>query len=56
MIKVFEPKLSFSDKLAVFSSIMKNEISGSSPIVKNLKKIQPKSLIENMPPLFRMDL
>ena len=37
MIKVFEPKLSFSDKLAVFSSIMKNEISGSSPIVKKFE-------------------
>ena len=38
MIKVFEPKLSFSDKLAVFSSIMKNEISGSSPIVKTFEE------------------
>ena len=33
MISVFSPRLSFTEKVAVFKSVLKNDISGTSPVV-----------------------
>jgi len=38
MISVFEPNLTFKDKFAVFKTLMKNDISGTSPIIKDFEK------------------
>ena len=36
-IPVFEPSLSFKDKLSVLSAMNKKDISGTSPIIKNFE-------------------
>jgi len=38
MIKVFQPKLRFSDKLEVLKTLQKNNISGTSPIVEEFEQ------------------
>jgi len=38
MIRVFEPSLSWNDKYSVFKSLMKNNISGQSPIVNTFEE------------------
>ena len=37
MINVFEPTLTFSDKFAVLKSLIKKDISGTSPIVQKFE-------------------
>ena len=39
MIQVFKPSLSISDKVSVLKSILKNEISGSSPMVSGFESL-----------------
>ena len=38
MIRVFEPELSFQDKLSVIKSLRKNYISGTSPVVQEFEE------------------
>tara|TARA_Y100000817_G_scaffold312611_1_gene306867 strand:+ start:845 stop:1954 length:1110 start_codon:yes stop_codon:yes gene_type:complete len=38
MISVFQPRLTIRDKLSVLNSLLKNEISGTSPIVKEFEQ------------------
>lgn len=38
MIRVFEPRLTFSDKISVLKTLSKNDISGTSPTVKEFEK------------------
>ena len=38
MIRVFEPKLNLRDYFSVLSTLYKNNISGSSPIVSQFEK------------------
>ncbi len=37
MIQVFQPNLTFKDKLAVYRALLKNNISGTSPEVKDFE-------------------
>ena len=55
MIRVFEPWISFSNIVEVNKALFKNQISGSSIYVKNLK-MNLKNLLEwNTPLQFLMD-
>ena len=38
MIRVFEPRLTFSDKVSVLKTLFKNNISGTSPTVGEFEK------------------
>lgn len=38
MIRVFEPRITFSDKISVLKTLSKNDISGTSPTVKEFEK------------------
>ena len=38
MISVFSPRLSFTEKIAVFKSVFKNDISGTSPVVRKFEE------------------
>lgn len=43
MISVFEPRLSINDKYSVLKTLLKNEISGTSPIVEEFEHSSAKS-------------
>ena len=43
MIQVFQPNLTFKDKLAVYRALLKNNISGTSPEVEMVTLLLPKS-------------
>ena len=38
MISVFQPSLTFKDKFAVYKTLLKNNISGTSPIIEDFEK------------------
>ena len=38
MIKVFEPSLTYKDKLSVLKALSRNYISGTSPVVKEFEE------------------
>ena len=48
MLRVFEPRLSWKDKLSVLKNINKNNISGQSPTVIEFEKAMHQDLIESM--------
>ena len=42
MIRVFEPKITLSDKLSILKSLNRNLISGTSPEVENFEMLYAK--------------
>ena len=48
MIPVFKPELTLADKFSVLNALLKNNISGTSPIVSDFENNIPQNSIESL--------